>query len=157
MPRYPNRPYIGVGALVVEEGRVLMVKRKYPPRKGYWSIPGGHVELGERVEDAAVRELREETGLEAEPLGIVNLDELIVYDKEGAVEYHYVLVDVLVERKSGELQASSDALDARWMDISEVAGRTDVTMSTRGLMEKIIRGEVRLDKPFKPKLTSYTC
>jgi len=134
-----------------------MVKRKYPPRKGYWSIPGGHVELGERLEEAAARELREETGLEAEPLGIVNLDELIVYDKDGAVEYHYVLVDVLLERKGGELRAGSDALDVTWMNINKVAKRTDVTMSTRGLMKKIIRGEVRFDKPFKPKLTSYTC
>ncbi|MEB3755946.1 MAG: hypothetical protein GSR79_03705, partial [Desulfurococcales archaeon] len=89
--------------------------------------------------------------------GIVNLDELIVYDKDGAVEYHYVLVDVLLERKGGELRAGSDALDVTWMNINEVARRTDVTMSTRGLMKKIIRGELRLDKPFKPKLTSYTC
>ncbi len=142
--------------MVVEKSKVLMVKRKYPPREGYWSIPGGHVELGERLEEAAARELMEETGLEAEPIGVVNLDELIVYDRDGSIEYHYVLVDVLLRRKGGTLRPGSDALDATWMNVQEVVDREDVTMSTRGLIDKIIKGIVRLDKPFKPKLTSYT-
>ena len=157
LPRYPDRPHVGVGALVVEDGKVLMVKRKYPPRQGYWSIPGGHVELGERIEDAATRELYEETGVKAVPKGVVNLDELIVYDGEGRVEYHYVLIDVLLERVEGEPRPGSDALEVAWMDIREAAERSDVTMSTRGLMEKILGGVVRLDAPFKPRLTSYRC
>jgi 8-oxo-dGTP diphosphatase len=157
LPSYPERPHVGVGALVIENGKVLMVKRKYPPRQGYWSIPGGHVELGERIEDAAARELYEETGVKAVPRGIVNLDELIVYDDRGVVKYHYVLIDVLLDRKEGDPRPGSDALEVAWMDIIEAARRNDVTASTRGLMEKIIKGKVILDAPFKPRLTSYTC
>ncbi len=115
------------------------------------------MELGERIEDAAARELYEETGVKAVPKGIVNLDELIVYDGEGRVEYHYVLIDVLLERVEGEPRPGSDALEVAWMDIREAAERSDVTMSTRGLMEKILGGVVRLDAPFKPRLTSYRC
>ncbi len=157
MPSYPDRPHIGVGAIVLEDNSILLVKRKYPPRPGFWSVPGGHVKLGERIEDAAVRELEEETGLRGRPLGVVNLDELVVYDETGRVKYHYILVDVLVDVLGGELRPGSDAEDARFFKLEEAYNMNNIVDSVRGLIGKILGGRIPLEEPFKPVLTSYTC
>jgi len=143
---YPSRPVVGVGALVLEGDRILLVKRKYPPGRGLWSIPGGHVDLGEGVLEAAARELLEETGVEAEPLGVVNVDNAIIRDEEGRVKYHFLLVTVLMRRIRGEPRAASDALDARFFSLKE-ALELDLTESTRGLIWKIIEGRIPIDKP----------
>ena len=143
---YPSEPRVGVGVLVLRDGGILLVRRRYPPYAGKWSIPGGHVELGESLLDAAVRELEEETGLRGRPLGVVNVDEYICRDEEGRVKYHYVLVTVLVEAPSGEPRAGSDALDAAFIGLEE-AENLDLTPATRGLLDKLRRGLVDPGRP----------
>src|SRR6476620_7800367 len=93
--RYPERPILGVGAIVIESGRVLLVERGREPLKGYWSIPGGVVEAGEKLVDGVRREALEETGLEVDPVRVVEIFERIMRDAAGAAEYHYVLIDYL--------------------------------------------------------------
>ncbi len=146
MPRtYPSAPQVGVGCLVLEGSRILLVKRAYPPGKGKWSIPGGHVELGEGLAEAAARELLEETGLEGEPLGVVNVDDAITVE-DGRVKYHYVLVTVLMRPTGGSLRPGGDALEARFVDLLE-ALKLDLAPSVRGLIEKIVEGQLCMEKP----------
>jgi 8-oxo-dGTP diphosphatase len=112
-----NRPVLGVSTLVVEDGRVLLVERGREPLKGYWSLPGGHVEGGERLAEAAAREVREETGLVIDALRQIDLLEVI-----GDDGLHFVLVVFAGRRVSGEIRAGDDAAIAIWFDISELAG-----------------------------------
>ncbi len=142
---YPSEPRVGVGSLVLRGDRILLIRRAYPPAEGKWSIPGGHVELGEGVLEAAARELEEETGLEGRPLGVVNVDDYIMYDGEGRVKYHYVLVTVLLDAPRGVPRPGGDALDAGFFSLDE-AERLDLSPSTRGLIEKIRRGLVKPSK-----------
>ncbi|BAN90770.1 NUDIX hydrolase [Aeropyrum camini] len=146
---YPSQPVVGVGCLVLRGGRILLVKRRYSPGRGKWSIPGGHVRLGETLEEAAVRELEEETGVKGRPLGVVNVDDAITLDEKG-VRYHYVLVTVLLEDLGGEPRAGDDAEEAGFYTFDE-ALRLDLTPSTRGLIEKITGGMICLEKPIKPR------
>lgn len=118
---YPDRPYVGVGAVIVEGGRVLIVKRRYDPLAGQWSIPGGAVELGESLEDCVVREMREETGLDVEVGPVIEVFDRITRDETGGVRYHFVLVDYLCWPVGGELIAGSDVADVRFVDPSELA------------------------------------
>lgn len=108
-----NTPLVGVGVVVVDDGRILLVKRGHDPGKGLWAVPGGKVELGERLRDAAIREVREETGLEIEPGEIVWVGEHI----EG--ERHIVLIDFAGTVRGGVLAAADDADDARWVALDE--------------------------------------
>jgi ADP-ribose pyrophosphatase YjhB (NUDIX family) len=117
---YPETPCIGAGAVIIQEGRVLLVKRGHPPLAGEWSIPGGVLEVGESVRKAAVREAREETGLMVEPLELLGVFDRIVRDPAGKVRYHYVLIDFLCQRVGGELCAASDAAEVRWFKQAEV-------------------------------------
>ena len=117
MPRlYPDRPVVGVGAVVWHEGRVLLVRRGNPPRAGSWSLPGGGQELGETVFETARREVREETGLDIEVLGVVDVVDSIHRDGDGAIAYHYTLVDVAAHRIGGEAVAGDDATAVTWAD-----------------------------------------
>ena len=113
--RYPARPFLGVGALIFEGGNILLVERGQEPLKGYWSLPGGILETGEKLEDAIRREVLEETGLEVEPLGMFEIFERIMEDAEGRAEYHYVLIDYLCRPVGGRLQPASDASGAAWV------------------------------------------
>jgi mutator protein MutT len=113
--RYPTRPFLGVGALIFEGRNILLVERAKEPLKGYWSIPGGIVEAGERLEDAVRREVREETGLEIEPLAMFEIFERIMPDSEARPEYHYVLIDYLCRAVGGQLAAASDVSQAAWV------------------------------------------
>src|SRR5271166_4470620 len=111
---YPEQPLVGVGAIIIENSRVVLVKRAHPPLQDRWSIPGGVLEIGERVRDAAVREAREETGLTVEPGELLGVFDRVLRDPSGRVQYHYVLVDFLCPRVSGELATAGDAAEARW-------------------------------------------
>ena len=117
---YPDRPFVGVGAVILSEGKVLIVKRKYDPLAGQWSLPGGGVELGETLEDSIVREMLEETGLEIEVGPVIEVFDRITRDEQGEVRYHFVLVDYLCWPVGGELCAGSDVADARFVDPSEL-------------------------------------
>ena len=112
---YPERPIVGVGAVIRRGEEYVFIKRAADPDKGYWSVPGGLVNIGETVEDAAVREAFEETGLRVKVvknLGVVNR---IDVDPDGRVKWHFVILDFLVEPVGGELRAADDALEARWV------------------------------------------
>ncbi len=131
-------PKVGVGALVFDDkGRILLVKRKYPPSKGKWGIPGGHVDLGESILETARRELMEETGIRAKPIGVVNVDDFIAYEN-GKIRYHYVLVTVLLKPENYEVTPGSDALDAKFFSLND-ARKLDLTVSTRGFLDKLSR------------------
>jgi len=112
--RYPDHPYVGIGVVVWREDKVLLVKRKNPPSKGQWGLPGGKQQVGETILKAAVREVREETGIDIAPLGIITALDAITHDKAGKIEYHYTIVEVVADWFSGEAKAADDALDVRW-------------------------------------------
>ena len=110
--QYPSRPIVGVGAVVVDAGRVVLVRRRYEPLAGRWSLPGGTLELGEALEDGTTREVFEETGLHVEVGPLVEVFDRIMLDEERRVRYHFVLVDYLCRPVGGALQAGSDVDDA---------------------------------------------
>ncbi len=118
---YPEQPLVGVGAIIVDAGRIALVERGHPPLLGEWSIPGGMVELGETLRQAAEREALEETGLLVRATELLGVFDRIVADSrdEKSTQYHYVLIDFLCEPISGDLRASGDATDARWFTPEE--------------------------------------
>src|SRR6266705_3579889 len=118
---YPKQPLIGVGAIIVENGRVVLVKRGKAPLLGEWSIPGGMLELGETVRAGAEREALEETGLVVRATELLGVFDRVVLDDAKQTVYHYVLIDFLCEKVSGDLHASGDAADARWFTAAEIA------------------------------------
>jgi 8-oxo-dGTP diphosphatase len=116
---YPDRPLVGIGAIIIENGRVLLIKRGQPPLMGEWSIPGGMLELGETVHEAAIREAQEETGLTIEPGELLGVFDRVIRDEKDQVRYHYVLIDFLCRRIGGEVMAGGDADEARWFTQEE--------------------------------------
>lgn len=133
--QYPDRPYVGVGAVIVQDGQVLLVKRKYEPLAGQWSLPGGAVEIGETLESCLVREMVEETGLEVSVGPVIEVFDRITRDDEGRVMYHFVLVDYLCWPIAGELSAGSDVADARFVDPAEL-DRYDLTAKAISVIEQ---------------------
>jgi 8-oxo-dGTP diphosphatase len=117
---FPEAPLIGVGAVIIEQERVLLVKRAHPPLQAQWSIPGGALEVGELVREAAVREAREETGLIVEPGELLGVYDRVLRDTAQRVQYHYVLIDFLCRRVGGELAAADDAAEVRWFTPGEL-------------------------------------
>ena len=115
---FPEAPLVGVGAVVVEAGRVLLIRRGREPLKGHWSLPGGLLELGESLTEGVIREVREETGLTVEPVELVELLDRIHREGE-RVRYHYVIADYLCRVTGGQLQAASDAGAAKWVERAE--------------------------------------
>ena len=119
---YPERPLIGVGVVVLDAENVLMIQRSKPPRQGGWSLPGGVQKLGETVYETSIREVKEETNIEVQIVGLIDVVDSIHRDKVGAVKYHYTLVDVLARSIGGELAAGDDAFDAQWVATQDIAG-----------------------------------
>jgi len=117
---FPEVPLVGVGAIIVENSRVLLVKRAHPPLQAQWSIPGGVLEVGELVREAAVREAHEETGLIVETADLLGVYDRVLRNAEEQVQYHYVLIDFLCRRIGGELRAASDAAEVRWFTREEL-------------------------------------
>lgn len=117
---YPERPIIGVGAVIIEGDCVLLIKRGQAPLKGEWSLPGGALELGETLEEGIRREVLEETRLLIETVDVVDVVDRISRDREGRVQYHYVLVDYLCRVTGGSLACATDADDARWSPLAEL-------------------------------------
>ncbi|MBO6949400.1 MAG: NUDIX hydrolase [Rhodospirillales bacterium] len=119
---YPRRPLIGVGAIIVGDRGVVLIKRGKPPRLGSWSLPGGAQKVGETVNEAALREIKEETGLEAEVKGLVDvIDSISAAEEDGRIRYHYTLVDVWATAIGDhDPVAGGDAADARWVALDEL-------------------------------------
>ena len=117
---YPAFPIVGVGAVVLRDGEVLIVRRANPPRQGEWSIPGGALELGEKLRDGIAREVLEETGLAVEVGPVLDVFDSIVPDADGRIQYHYVLIDYLCHSQSGTALAASDASELRWARLEEL-------------------------------------
>ena len=117
---YPEMPYVGVGAIIIENGRVVLIKRGHAPLLGEWSIPGGVLEVGEMLREAAVREAREETGLNIEAGELLGVYDRVLRDDRGRTMHHYVLVDFLCRRVSGDISAADDAIDVGWFTREEV-------------------------------------
>ncbi len=119
---YPSLPIVGVGAVIVRRGEVLIVRRANPPLQGEWSIPGGALDLGEKLRDGVAREVREETGLDVEVGPVLDVFDSIFPDGEGRTQYHYVLIDYLCHLRSGTLAAATDASEVRWARPEELPG-----------------------------------
>jgi 8-oxo-dGTP diphosphatase len=121
---FPEVPLVGVGVVIIdsspENSRVLLVKRAHPPLQAQWSIPGGVLEIGELVREAAIREAREETGLIVESADLLGVYDRVLRNAEQRVQYHYVLIDFLCRRVGGELRAASDATEVRWFTGEEL-------------------------------------
>ena len=119
---YPERPIIAVGAIIVKDACVLLVRRATEPLKGEWSVPGGMLELGEKLRDGTAREALEETGLQVEAGEVLDVFDSIFTDDEGRTQYHYVLIDFLCRPLSGEATPGSDVSEVKWVTESELAG-----------------------------------
>ena len=117
---YPDQPIVGVGAVIVSEGKLLLEKRSNEPSKGKWTIPGGLVELGENIEQAVIRETKEETCLDVENPRLIDVIDNVDLDETGKVKYHFVIVDYAVKIKGGTVKAASDAAELRWVHLDEV-------------------------------------
>jgi 8-oxo-dGTP diphosphatase len=117
---FPETPLVGVGAIIIENKRVVLVKRAHPPLQAEWSIPGGVLEVGELVREAAIREAYEETGLTVEPGELLGVYDRVLRDASQRVQYHYVLIDLLCRRVAGDLAAASDAAEVRWFTLEEL-------------------------------------
>lgn len=125
MRKYPDRPIVAVGAVILDGDRVLLVQRGQEPLKGEWSLPGGAVELGETLEEALVREVREETSLDVAVGPVVEVFDSIRRDPAGRAEYHYIIIDYACRVRGGTPTAAmqgSDAADARWVPLAELHG-----------------------------------
>ena len=131
---FPDAPRVGVGTVVLDGARVLLARRGRAPSAGKWSITGGLVHLGERLEEAAVREVQEETGLHVRLLGLCGVIDRVVRDAD-VVRYHYVIIDYVAESVGGRLQAGTDAAEVRWVAVGDL-GQYDCT---EGLAEMILR------------------
>jgi 8-oxo-dGTP diphosphatase len=132
---YPNQPIIGVGAVIIRNGKILLEKRKGEPGRDKWTIPGGLVELGESAEQTVMREVKEETNLEVEQPKLIDVVNNITLDEDGRIKYHFVIVDYFVKLKGGTLKAADDAAELRWVKFSEVENY-DLTKSFKEFFQR---------------------
>jgi ADP-ribose pyrophosphatase YjhB (NUDIX family) len=133
--RHPQRPIVGVGAVVFDDDRVLLVKRGREPLKGQWSLPGGAVEVGESLQAAVAREVFEETDLHVEVGPVIEVLERIHRQVDGRVEYHFVIVDYLCRPRGGAVKSGSDASEARWIPLAQLIDYR-LTTTAQAVIEK---------------------
>ena len=150
--KYPDNPFVGVGAVISGGDRVILIRRGKEPGYGRWSIPGGAVKIGEGLREALIREVREETGLEVKVGPMVEVLDRIVKDNEGRVAYHYVLIDYVCSVCGGKLSPDTDALEARWVSIEELGyfdlpGITIAVIKKAWKMDKNAENHERLKPP----------
>jgi ADP-ribose pyrophosphatase YjhB (NUDIX family) len=143
--RYPKRPLVGVGALILKRDRILMAQRGKQPLKGWWSLPGGALELGEALADAVRREVMEETGLSIEPVKVFEIFERIIRDAKDAPEYHYVLIDYLCRVKGGALRAGDDVCAVEWVRRRDLP-RLRITEGTLAVIERAFDGRAQANR-----------
>jgi 8-oxo-dGTP diphosphatase len=136
---YPEHPIIGVGAVIVERGRVLLVRRDTEPLRGEWSVPGGMLELGEKLRDGVRREVQEETGIEVETGDVLDVFDSIFTDTLGRTQYHYVLIDYLCRPLGGEPRAGSDVSDVRWVSAEALPA-----MGLRASIEQVVQKGLKM-------------
>lgn len=134
---YPDRPIAGVGVIIYDDGKVLIIKRAFDPSRDRWSIPGGAVELGEKVRDAAEREVHEELGLEVEIKDVVEVLDNIIHDGK-KIKYHFVLIDFWAKLRGGTLRLNPECLDAQWVSKNEL-DLYDLTKGARKAIEKVFK------------------
>jgi mutator protein MutT len=134
--QYPSQPLIGVGALIIHQSEILIVKRANEPAKGLWSVPGGVVELGEQLHEALKREVREETGLEVDVERLLDAVDNIVFDEEDRIRYHYVLLDYLCRLRDGALKAADDVHEIQWVSL-EALQSLPITPTLNRVIAKI--------------------
>ncbi|MCL2477810.1 NUDIX hydrolase [Candidatus Bathycorpusculum sp.] len=132
---YPDQPAVGIGIVIVEDQRIVLIKRDNEPARGKWTVPGGLVELGESNEEAVIREAKEETCLDVEKPLLVDVISQVDWDTEGKIRYHYVIVDYLVQVRCGNIAAASDAAELRWVPLEEVESY-ELTPSFRRFFDK---------------------
>jgi len=133
---YPDHPRVGVGAVVLREGLVLLVRRGVAPARGLWAIPGGGLRLGETLQEGAEREIFEETGIVIRAGAPVFTCDSFERDGEGRIRFHYVIVDMIADYVSGDVKAADDALDARWFSPAEIRNLS-ATKTTLKLLRQI--------------------
>jgi 8-oxo-dGTP diphosphatase len=136
---YPARPIVGVGALLIKNGKLLLVRRGAKPGQGKWSIPGGLVELGEQTRDAVIREVKEECGLDIELERLMDVFDNITRDDKGRIQYQFVVVNFMAKVKSGILKSADDVLEVRWVSLDEVE-KYNLTNSFRVFFRKHYEG-----------------
>ena len=146
--QYPERPIVGVGAVIVEAGKVVLVKRRYEPLAGRWSLPGGTLEVGETLETGVAREMREETGLDVEVGPMIEVFDRIILDAERRVRYHFVLVDYVCWPVGGELQAGSDVDRAILVDPASLDAY-DVTAKAQAVIARALELDREAPRPVR--------
>lgn len=138
---YPDAPLVGVGTVTIKSGKILLIRRAFEPGAGKWSIPGGLVEVGEKLSEAAARETEEETGVKVEVLELINVFDMIDRDESGRAKYHYVLVDFLSKPVGGKERVSDEVTDIKWVTFEE-ARTMDLTRTARKALEELFGGAV---------------
>jgi len=132
---YPTQPLIGVGALIITDGQILLVKRGAEPGKDRWSIPGGLVKVGETLQETVAREVKEESNLDVEVHSLIDAVSNLEKDTKGNLRYHFVILDFFVKLKSRVLATGSDALAAKWVPLDEVE-KYDLTATFRDFFQR---------------------